>query len=307
MEEPFTIPSFLETGNICEVQNQLRKFLASSDASTVRYENELLTIPSSITQARKWLQIENIQDNQLREIRLIVAKFSEGADSAIDDWGKGIDYRFFRFMQQNKTNHSSLLHDFIEQEAKRLYGTVFRIPDVNFVSRLIKDVDLTKFCSDDYKVIREDIQQTEFATKLISYSLEHLYYGLQLSYSLTVGPLTNLCALGLWLIKENHDQQIIQSERELLKLICNRHSPVYPGLFREINGEPILIPTTWPGTKINFTFGYGTHSCPGKTIAAAYFTKLVGVLKSLPPSNLIFYPRKELPFGIEDIIVTDYK
>lgn len=307
MEQPLVIHSVLETGNICEAQSQLRKFQASSDSSTIRYENELLTVPSSIDQARKWLQIENIQDEQLREIRVIIAKFCEKADSAIDEWGIGIDARLLRFVQQNKTHHSSLFHDFIEEEAKHLYGAIFRIPDVNIVSSVVKEVNLTDFCSDDYKTVREGICQTVFGSKLIAYGVEHLYYGLQLSYSLTVGPLANLCALGLWLLKENLDQQILPSERELLKLICTRHSPVYPGLFREINGEPILIPTTWPDTKINFTFGYGAHSCPGKTIAAAYFTKLVGLLKSLPSRNLIFYPRKEIPFGVADIIMTDCK
>lgn len=173
--------------------------------------------------------------------------------------------------------------------------------------RYFDDGDVLEILDGDPAVVVEkltsanpSIRESEIVA-LIAGTAGHEFVGRALAILLaaSVSPTANFCGLGV-LVYHTEFREVDSSSHDVLRSVCLRHSPIFPGIFRQASNDlnPVLIPATWPDGQTDLTFGFGPHRCPGRGFAATVFDDVLQCWKRSGLQIAMAEGRTRPPFGL---------
>lgn len=268
----------------------------------VKYDGDVMYVPKTTAEAKYYLQQDNISDESAKKIRGLIAHYAVRKSRIIDEWNAGLTRRIQSSIHDSMQNNGSLLHDVIDYEAIRLISDVFDFTQYKYLYEIHKAAGCDSEHQFNKAVAEACNSKNSFSSELRRVAPDNIELGMKLAYGVTIQPMANFCAIGLYKLGGIKGAKEAFCVHKLFKDICTTTGPVYPGLFRESGSNPVLIPTTWNGTSENFTFGYGVRSCPGKKIVFNFVSSILTELANIDFNCLSFIPRRHAPYGFSDII-----
>lgn len=268
----------------------------------VIYDDESYVVPANRGEAKTLLLLDNMDDPAARRVREAISSFARQSEPVVGKWSNAVGERVATIIQKNHGNEWSLMREIIEREALHLVSKIFGFGCCSAFTNLHE-----AFLIDDHEKIKElsgiiAASPSGLLWELRELPDEYRIMAVQMTYGVTINPMSNFCALGLYLLKNSKPDVGETSVADAFRTLCSDLSPTYPGLFRrDSQGTDFLVPSTWPDAAENFTFGWGPRSCPGRSVVYRFFNALLEVLGQLDGEKLKFIPRPAVPFGILDI------
>lgn len=284
-------------------QKLFRDALHENDKQfTVVYDDENYIVPASRSEAKTLLLLDNVDDPAARRVREAISSFARRSEPIVAKWSNSVGERVAETIKKRNGSEWSPMREIIEREALELVSSIF-----GFACRSAFTNMHEAFLADDHERLKgfsEIIAATPngLMKELCDLPAQYRIMAVQMTYGVTINPMSNFCALGLFLMKHRKSDTSEPTIAGVFRTLCSDLSPTYPGLFRrDGRGIDFLVPATWPDAAENFTFGWGPRSCPGRSVVYRFFMGLLEALDMLDGENLKFIPRPAVPFGILDV------
>ena len=312
MNGPFMLP--VDGNTKPTLPERLRLLLAGPNCPsqiTVEGINQTFHIPSSINQAKRFLELDrgqrgNADDPDAQMFAEMMRKVSHAVSDFVVDLNSD--------SVPDNEHFANLLKDAIavtpdQTELISSYVCPAVTYTLNRICGLeIESSDLASSVSNPTgeQVWIMDAAARGIDSRIGSFMLRNLNEedakrGILLFISVSYLPLVNFLSFGL--VRALSDRAATISD--LFRIVCYDDGPIYPGFFRQTaEGQDYLVPTTWQGSHQNFTFGYGSSACPGKSLSYRLFSAVVPPVQgsTLRVEDTSF--RDALPYGMTGIYVT---
>lgn len=275
----------------------LRRRIAKGEfGASARVEGDptIYRLPDSISEAKHVLEFSRNagEDNNdpeyekfvssIGRINSVLGQYIQSGEQVFQFDSDPLRERLDILVENNKDKGFDLTSEFITPSV--LY-TVNQLSGLKVTEDYINNEQ-----SDIYALIEDAKSHEGGIIPLVSYIGNHLteeesIWAIRLFIEVAYSPLSNFISFtALRMIEEGSAFRGAQKEisaRDIFKKVCSIDAPTYPGLFRSSDsGEQLLVPTSWEGTTQNFTFGYGSHSCPGRGFSYMVFEGFFRLLQT---------------------------